>query len=196
MAPERQDVRQGRGRQGERFGGPSRRGPVSLLPRAGCRAGARGAGGWPGVGTAGAQAGASRRRRWQSPAHACSGREQGGRERATGPAGKPGAGSGGRAGATPVGGGCCLCGSGWSLAKPCGFDLMSLSLVCARPRQDIGTANTQPVWSRLDFCCFIPTQGPCMLHQFLEERELSTVKCFSIWECFHFPRPSSCSLCI
>lgn len=154
MAPERQDVRQGRGRQGERFGGPSRRGPVSLLPRAGCRAGARGAGGWPGVGTAGAQAGASRRRRWQSPAHACSGREQGGRERATGPAGKPGAGSGGRAGATPVGGGCCLCGSGWSLAKPCGFDLMSLSLVCARPRQDIGTANTQPVWSRLDFCCF------------------------------------------
>lgn len=81
--------------------GSVRWGPFFLCPRA---AGLAWRGRAAGPGPAGARAGALRRRRCPvpTPAPARGGREQGGRGRATGPAGKPGAGRGGRAGATPA----------------------------------------------------------------------------------------------
>lgn len=91
-ARERQDVRQGRGRQGERRG---ERPLGALLPLPpGCRGGRGGAGG--GAGAGGSRAGALRRRHYPvpAPAPARGGREPGGRGRATGPAGKRGAAGG------------------------------------------------------------------------------------------------------
>lgn len=119
--------------------GSVRWGPFSLCPRAAGRAvegagGGAGAGRGPGRCTAAASLPGPGSSSGPGPRQEGEGRA-GTRNRSCREAGR-----GARRAGRGYPGGCSLCGSGWSLAKPCGFGLMSLSLVCARPRHGFGTA--------------------------------------------------------
>lgn len=135
-ARERQDVRQGRGRQGERRG---ERPLGAFLPLpAGCRAGVEGAGGGAGAGRGPGRCTAAAS--LPGPDSSPGPRREGAGRAGTRNRSRREAGRGARRAGRGHPGGCSLCGSGWSLVKPCGFGLMSLSLVCARPRHGFGTA--------------------------------------------------------